>query len=777
MGFANLALSVGSPSTVTDGKGVKKSFVEGDDSPFRRHSEEHAPVWSLYMDVAKNFDQDLASLFNSDLDSLLIFAGLFAGILSAFLIEIRKGLQEDLQSVTNNLLNVLIALQTNSTGSPPPPTPVFVAAASTRAINGLWFTSLTFGLLSALGASASKAWVTQLSVLSGSSWKDVSRHCGRLRGIQRWHLAALIQSLPLLLHIAFFLFGAGLVVLLFQDDPVIGYLTLALTGTVALLYLGNIIFSAIRLDSPYRTPLSKFIRRLFTGRKPMSMLSAAPSRSDARKAQALAWLLSQPLPFATMSEAIRAIAGLPFNQLVQKELHGDVIAAILCARLSDEMNNQSEDQKQLLQHGDIRLSVVQSNAIEYLFSQMEHVEADVRQHAISVLIQLLLDGEVRRNIDLTMYIRKLLAKSQDSVEGVRLCTLQGLQELLQNEHFPSGLAAQIAVDELPLMLQNSSADLRCTTVTLIEILVKNDKICQSPQAAHLIQVLLSLLNLLQYVRDAAYSPQIVETACKNLTDSPLSETSKYLQAIQLVASCFANGLFISADVLENILPPLLHCLSDNSKYQTAAVECIALVLEHESPRVTSEQATQVLENTRLVIGNADPLVAVAGFKLMRKLSNPTEHLNAQVLDTEVLLTMKMATSHKNSLVKVEGLRSLMDLTNLGIYTVDLSSFEELLQEFKDPSANVRLAALEYFFILLQLAETTNEIMTPNMEKAVLSMLDDPSGDVRILVLQNIHQVIHQTSPPQQEQLKLSKKLSSCSVMNIGECDMQSLMPS
>jgi hypothetical protein len=61
----------------------------------------------------KLFDDNLASAFNSDLDPLLIFvsatdprpiinntlilqAGLFSAILTAFLIEIRKGLQEDL---------------------------------------------------------------------------------------------------------------------------------------------------------------------------------------------------------------------------------------------------------------------------------------------------------------------------------------------------------------------------------------------------------------------------------------------------------------------------------------------------------------------------------------------------------------------------------------------------------------------------------------------------------------------------------------------------------
>ncbi|KAJ7191404.1 hypothetical protein GGX14DRAFT_381186, partial [Mycena pura] len=183
------------------------------ESPFHRSCAQNASVWKLYMDVAKSFDKYWADVFNNDLDSLLIFAGLFSAILSAFLIEIRKGLQEDLQNVTNTLLTALVQKQ-NVDNSQLPSTSMFVPSLPTRWINGLWFTSLIFSLVSALGASVAKGWVTQFSTLSGSSWDDASIHCRRLRGIQRWHLGLIIRALPVLLHIAFFLFGSGLVILL-----------------------------------------------------------------------------------------------------------------------------------------------------------------------------------------------------------------------------------------------------------------------------------------------------------------------------------------------------------------------------------------------------------------------------------------------------------------------------------------------------------------------------------------------------------------------------------
>ncbi|KAJ7813727.1 hypothetical protein B0H14DRAFT_1431999 [Mycena olivaceomarginata] len=208
-----------------------------DDGPFSPHCADDAAVWKLYMDQAKIFDDNLANLFNSDLDPLLIFAGLFSAILSAFLIEIRKGLQEDLQTMTNNLLFILIQNGTGaqiSSGSPFKPTSI------SRWVNGLWFSSLMFSLMSALGASLAKGWITQFSSpVSGSSWGDASLHCQRFRGLRRWHLKLIIQCLPILIHIAFFLFSIGLVILLFQDDFAIGVVICILTSLILGLYLGS----------------------------------------------------------------------------------------------------------------------------------------------------------------------------------------------------------------------------------------------------------------------------------------------------------------------------------------------------------------------------------------------------------------------------------------------------------------------------------------------------------------------------------------------------------
>ncbi|KAF7368563.1 Alanyl-tRNA synthetase [Mycena venus] len=307
---------------------------ETSDGPFGRYCTDNAPIWKLYMDQAKIFDENLVNLLNSDLDPLLIFAGLFSAILSAFLIEIRKGLQEDLQTTTNNLLLRLIDDQHNVTGSGSTP---FKPTSSSRWVNGLWFSSLMFSLMSALGASLAKGWVSQFSAVSGSSWGDARVHCERYRGLLRWHLKVIVQCLPILIHIAFLLFSIGLVILLFQDDAAIGIVLCILTSLILTMYLASSVHPAFSSDSPFRTPISGMIQDLINGSWRSANPSPFPSQTDAQKAQALNWLVKESPSVDTINAAIRGIAGLPASPVVQDELLCDSFVSLLVTTLSGEL--------------------------------------------------------------------------------------------------------------------------------------------------------------------------------------------------------------------------------------------------------------------------------------------------------------------------------------------------------------------------------------------------------------------------------------------------------
>ncbi|KAJ7794411.1 hypothetical protein B0H14DRAFT_2621913 [Mycena olivaceomarginata] len=137
------------------------------------------------------------------------------------------------------------------------------------------------------------------------------------RGLKRWHLKLIIQFLPVLIHIAFFLFSIGLVILVFQDDVAIGIVIFILTALIMFLYIRSSVHSAYLVDSPFRTPLSGMIRRLRSGSWRLEAFAEFPSRKDAQKAQALTWLLTESPNADTINAAICAVAGLPANLFVQ----------------------------------------------------------------------------------------------------------------------------------------------------------------------------------------------------------------------------------------------------------------------------------------------------------------------------------------------------------------------------------------------------------------------------------------------------------------------------
>ncbi|KAF8601832.1 hypothetical protein BDV93DRAFT_398738, partial [Ceratobasidium sp. AG-I] len=125
-----------------------------------------AGIWQLYLDEAKEHDEELVKGQNGNLDMMLLFAALFSAILSAFLIESKNLLQQDPVDVSVALLLVIAQSQqrieqgTPQTGSAPIELPSFSASLSARWINGLWFLSLAFSLSAALIAMLAKEWLT-----------------------------------------------------------------------------------------------------------------------------------------------------------------------------------------------------------------------------------------------------------------------------------------------------------------------------------------------------------------------------------------------------------------------------------------------------------------------------------------------------------------------------------------------------------------------------------------------------------------------------------------
>ncbi|KIJ42650.1 hypothetical protein M422DRAFT_170711, partial [Sphaerobolus stellatus SS14] len=115
--------------------------------------------WTKYLQVAKEHDQEFLERHNANLDGLLIFAGLFSAVSSAFIINMESSLRSNSNDTTNALLKLLIRTVDNSTFTNQEVLPTFNGPSSFVIVSQvLAYASLATSLLAAFGAVVGKQW-------------------------------------------------------------------------------------------------------------------------------------------------------------------------------------------------------------------------------------------------------------------------------------------------------------------------------------------------------------------------------------------------------------------------------------------------------------------------------------------------------------------------------------------------------------------------------------------------------------------------------------------
>ncbi|KAJ3013150.1 hypothetical protein NUW54_g1673 [Trametes sanguinea] len=149
---------------------------------------ETANAWTTCAQVVEEHHKWLVKRWKDEIDTLLVYAGLFSAVLTAFNVELYVLLMPDSTDTTNALLAQIsaqlssFALNPNFANStqpfaPPPSTSSFRAAASSVWINTLWFSSLICSLSAASIGMLVKQWLHESELgLSGTS-----REAARLR--------------------------------------------------------------------------------------------------------------------------------------------------------------------------------------------------------------------------------------------------------------------------------------------------------------------------------------------------------------------------------------------------------------------------------------------------------------------------------------------------------------------------------------------------------------------------------------------------------------------
>ena len=278
-------------------------------------------------------------------NGLPLQAGLFSGVLTAFIIDRYQNLQQSpaLQSAfflqqSTALLNQ-ISHQLSSLGahfpanlSLPGYTPL--PSPSDVRVNTYWFMSLVCSLSAALLATLVQQWARDHMHIFRRYSHPLKT--ARIRqylydGVKRWRMLAIAEAVPGLIHISLFLFFAGIADFTFSTHLTAGKFTIIPMGFTFAIYIFSTIVPVFKPQSPYRTSFTGLVwyvaRRWPFGRnytdrdgkpKPLSshmtdgQMQLAMETNEARKGRderAIRWLINNLTEDVEMESLASGIPG------------------------------------------------------------------------------------------------------------------------------------------------------------------------------------------------------------------------------------------------------------------------------------------------------------------------------------------------------------------------------------------------------------------------------------------------------------------------------------
>ncbi|KAF5392266.1 hypothetical protein D9757_001572 [Collybiopsis confluens] len=213
-----------------------KLWKEGD--KYRYLPPSQSDPWEICTSAVHK--QNLAKFggWKEEVDTLLVFAGLFSAVVTAFTVQSYQLLGPGNDSIgTTTLLLLRISQQLNSSNVPPADMSDVLPAGGSWGpirVNVLWFLSLSLSLSSALIGILCKQWIREAQ-------RDISSHIdafrlGQLRdeSLEKWGVSDILFSIPILLEIGLILFFAGLLDFLWSLNSVVAGIISGYIGLVIL---------------------------------------------------------------------------------------------------------------------------------------------------------------------------------------------------------------------------------------------------------------------------------------------------------------------------------------------------------------------------------------------------------------------------------------------------------------------------------------------------------------------------------------------------------------
>ncbi|KAG6868808.1 hypothetical protein C0993_010106 [Termitomyces sp. T159_Od127] len=236
------------------------------------YDERARKFWSLYVKEAEQHDKNRTETWKTDMDSTLIFAGLFSAAVTAFLIDSYKLLQPDSSDETRDILRQILAVQivgasiNTSTVSLPVAvtTPPFQPPPAAIAVNVLWFLSLSCSLATALCVTLVQKWIRDY--LQKIEQTSQPQRRAMIRGImflgsEKWEMSKAVEYIPTLLHLSLFFFFAGLCIFLWNINKATAEVVLGILVICSFCYGVATVAPLFDLSAPYETPFSYLLWR------------------------------------------------------------------------------------------------------------------------------------------------------------------------------------------------------------------------------------------------------------------------------------------------------------------------------------------------------------------------------------------------------------------------------------------------------------------------------------------------------------------------------------
>ncbi|ESK85794.1 hypothetical protein Moror_2407 [Moniliophthora roreri MCA 2997] len=194
--------------------------------PTENVDEEKKPTrtesWERMLKEVSRHDEDMVKGWRDDIDTLLVFAGLFSAVVTAFVIESYQWLDEDPADTTVTLLMQLVSVQVNGSQSAFFESTQFKPDASSIRINVFWFLSLILSLTSALFGLPCKQWVRehQRDTTTRTPGEALALRQLRRDSFGKWGVLSFLSALPILLEVALLFFFVGVLDLLWNRHRV-----------------------------------------------------------------------------------------------------------------------------------------------------------------------------------------------------------------------------------------------------------------------------------------------------------------------------------------------------------------------------------------------------------------------------------------------------------------------------------------------------------------------------------------------------------------------------